>query len=81
MAVTPDLIVDFMDMSDDRHLLTRVVDARPGFEPVAGAYAVVGDDGADPKVALILSIDDGGIIELEILPGPVEAHRDLLAPA
>jgi hypothetical protein len=42
---------------------------------------VVGGDGADPKVARILSIDAAGIIELEVLPGPVEAHRDLLAPA
>lgn len=81
MAVTPDLAVDFMDMTNDRHLITRVVDARPGYEPVVGAYAVVGDDGADPKVARILSIDDDGIIELEVLPGSVEAHRDLLAPA
>jgi len=40
MAVTPDLAVDFMDMTNDRHLITRVVEARQGFEPVVGAYAV-----------------------------------------
>jgi hypothetical protein len=57
------------------------VDARPGYEPVVGAYAVVGDEGADPKVARILSIDERGIIELEVLPGSVEAHRDRLTPA
>ncbi len=81
MAVTPDLAVDFMDMTNDRRLLSRLVDARPGYEAVVGSHVVVGDDGADPKVARILSIDAAGIIELEVLPGPVEAHRDLLAPA
>lgn len=82
MALTPDLLVDFMDMTDDRHLLSRLVDARSGYEPVVGSYAVVGDDGADPKVARVLSVDGDGIIDLEVLPGPVEAHRELLrAPA
>jgi len=81
VAATPDLSVDFMDMTNDRHLLSRVVDARPGYEPVVGAYAVVSDEGAEPKVARILSIDEDGIIDLEVLPGSVEAHRDLLAPA
>jgi hypothetical protein len=81
MAFTPDLVVDFMDMTNDRRLITRVVDARAGYEPVVGSYAVVGDVDADPKVARILTIDDRGIIQLEVLPGSVEAHRDLLAPA
>lgn len=81
MHVMPDLAVDFMDMTNDRRLLSRLVDARPGYEPVVGAHAVVGDDDADPRVALILSIDDVGIIELEVLPGSVESHRDLLTPA
>ena len=80
MTVPIDLSVDFMDMTDDRHLVTRVVDARPGYVPVVG-YAVVGDDGADPMVARILSIDTDGIIDLQVLPGSVEAHRHVLAPA
>lgn len=81
MAATPDLAVDFMDMTDDRHLITRVVDARPGYEPVVGAHAVVGDEGADPRVARILSIDQDGIIELEVLAGSVDSHGDRVAPA
>ena len=44
-------------------------------------YAVVGDDGADPMVARILSIDADGIIDLQVLPGSVEAHRHVHAPA
>lgn len=81
MELMPDLTVDFMDMTNDRHLLTRMRDARAGYEPVVGAYAVVGDEGADPKVARIVSIDADGIIELEVLRGSIESHRDLLAPA
>ncbi len=81
MNTTPDLAVDFMDMTDDRQLLTRLVDARPGFTPTAGAYAIVGDEGAEPAVARIVSVGDDGIIELEVLPGSVDAHRDLLSPA
>jgi hypothetical protein len=81
MAPMPDLAVDFMDMTDDRRLLTTLVDARPGFEPMVGTHVVVGDDGADPRVARVLSVDADGVIELEVLPGSVESHRDLLAPA
>lgn len=81
MSAVPDLAVDFMDMTADRRLVSRLVDARPGFQPVVGAYAVVGDEGAVPRVAKILSIDEAGIIDLEVLQGPVESHRDLLAPA
>lgn len=81
MAFTPDLVVDFMDMTNDRHLVTRVLDARVGYVPTVGAYAVVGDADADPKVARILSIDDRGIIELIVLSGSVEAYRGLLTPA
>ena len=81
MADTPDLAVDFMDMTDDRRLLSRRVDARLGYEPVVGAHAVVGDEGAEPRVARILAIDVNGIIELEVLPGPIELYRDVLTPA
>lgn len=78
MTPTPDLWVDFMDMTKDRRLFSRVVDARPGFTPTEGAYAVVADDGAEPRVARIVEISDG-LIDLEVLPGPVDHHRDLLA--
>ena len=76
-----DLSVDFMDMTNDRRLWTRLADARPGFVAVAGRYVVVGSDDADNAVAQILSVDISGRIELEILRGPAEAHSSLLAPA
>jgi hypothetical protein len=75
-----DLAVDFMDMTA-RRLWTRSSDARPGFEPKVGGYAIVGDDDADPRVARIIDIDPDGNIELEVLDGTVETHLDLVTPA
>ena len=76
-----DLAVDFMDMTDDRHLWTHLEDARHGFVPIAGRYVVIGCEDAIPAVAKILSVDHEGHIELEVLPGDVESHKDLLTPA
>jgi hypothetical protein len=74
-----DIVVDFMDMTDDLRLWVRPADLRPGFEPSVGLHAVVGDEDADPRVARIVTIDAEGNLELEVLPGSVESHRDLLA--
>jgi hypothetical protein len=79
VADTYDIAVDFMDMTDDLRLWVRPADLRPGFEPSVGLYAVVGDEDADPRVARIVTIDAEGNLELEVLPGSVESHRDLLA--
>lgn len=76
-----DIAVDFMDMTNDRRLWARAIDVRDGFEPVVGRHAIVGDDDADPKVARIVAIDANGNVELEVLPGSVESHHDLLAQA
>jgi hypothetical protein len=76
-----DISVDYMDMTNDRHLWVRSADARPGVEVVAGRHVVVGDDGADPKVARIVAVDADGNIELEVLSGSVESHSDLLTSA
>jgi Enoyl-(Acyl carrier protein) reductase len=52
-----------------------------GFVPIAGRHVVVGCRDADPAVAKILRVDHEGHIELQVLPGDVESHRDLLTPA
>jgi hypothetical protein len=78
MMTSYDLAVDFMDMTDDRRLWTRRVDGRPGFEATVGEYVIVGDEDADARVALVLMIDVGDNIELEVLDGSVDSHRDLL---
>ncbi len=76
-----DISVDYMDMTNDRHLWVRSADARPGVELFAGRHVIVGDDDADPKVARIVAIDADGNVELEVLPGSVESHADLLTSA
>lgn len=81
MSDTYDIAVDFMDMTNDRRVWVRAEDARAGFVLAVGRYAVVGDDDADPKVARIVEISDDGDLLLEVLPGPVEVHRDVLAQA
>jgi hypothetical protein len=76
-----EIAVDFMDMTNDRHLWARAADARPDLELSVGRHVVVGDEDADPKVARIVAVDADGNVELEVLPGSVESHSDLLAPA
>lgn len=81
MTEIHDISVDFMDMTDDHRLWARVSDVRAGFEPVVGRHAIVGDEDAVPRVARIEDITDDGLLRLEVLPGPIEAHRDVLARA
>lgn len=81
MADTYDINVDFMDMTNDHRLWVRAEDARPGFVAEVGRHVVVGDEDADPRVARIIEISSDGHLHLEVLPGPLEAHRDALARA
>ncbi len=76
-----DVAVDFMDMSTDRRLWVRSAAVRLGVEVSVGRHVIVGDDDADPKVARIVMVDADGNIELEVLPGSVESHADLLSSA
>jgi hypothetical protein len=79
VADTYDIAVDFMDMTNDLRLWARPADLRPGFEPSVGRHVVVGDEDAEPRVARIAAIDPEGNLDLQVLPGSVESHRDLLA--
>lgn len=81
MATGYDIAVDFMDMRNDGRLWTRMSDVRPGFVPIAGHYAIVGGEDADPAVARIISVDIEGGIQLQVLDGSVEEHRHLLTTA
>lgn len=76
-----DIWVDFMSMTNDCRLWTRMKDVRPGFVPIAGRYAVVGSEDAFPAVARIITVDVERGIQLEVLDGDVEDHRDLLTTA
>lgn len=75
-----EIAADLMGMTNDGHLWARAADARSGCELSIGRYVVVGDEDADSKVARIVAIDADGDVELEVLPGSVESHSDLLAP-
>jgi hypothetical protein len=74
-----DITVDFMDMTADRRLWVRTSGGRHGFDPAIGRCAAVRDEDADPRVARIEDITDDGLIRLEVLPGPIEDYRDVLA--
>ena len=76
-----DIAVDFMDMTDDGRLWTRLSDVRRGFVPVAGQYAVVGCEDAEPAAAQIISVDIEHGITLKVLEGSVEDHWHLLPSA
>jgi hypothetical protein len=67
-----DIWVDFMTMRNDGRIWTRMSDVRTGFVPVAGQYAVVGCEDADPAVAQIVSVDIEEGIHLRVLEGSVE---------
>jgi len=56
-------------------------DVRPGVVPIAGQYAIVGCEDADPAVAQIISVDIENGIMLQVLDGGVEEHRHLLTTA
>jgi len=76
-----DIAVDFMDMTNDGRLWTRIKDVRAGFVPIAGRYAVVGCEDADAAVAQIITVDIEVGIQLQVLDGDIEEHRHLLTSA
>ena len=76
-----DITIDYMDMLDDGRVWALLSDAPDGFVPIVGTYVVVGCEDARPSVAQILSVNIQGHIELRVLAGSVESHRELLAPA
>lgn len=76
-----EVAVDFMDMTNDHRLWARASDVRGHVEVTVGRHVVVGDEDADSKVARIVAVDDDGNVELQVFPGNVDSHLDLLAPA
>lgn len=52
--------------------------ASSGVAPGVGAYVVVGNEDAERAVARVASVGDDGVVLVAVLPGPVDAHRDLL---
>lgn len=76
-----DIWVDFTRMQDDGRVWTRIKDVRPGLVPIAGQYAIVDCEDADPAVAQIVTVDIEEGIQVRVLPGSVDEHRHLLTTA
>ena len=70
-----------MDMTNDCRLWARHLDVRSGLVLEVGSHVIVGDEGADPKVARVLAVDDVGHIELQVVGGAIDEYRALLARA
>jgi hypothetical protein len=72
-----DVALDFMDMTDDRRIWTRMTDVRDGLNLELGQHVIVGDDDAAPAVARVVALD-GRFVQVEVLPGGLDANRHLL---
>lgn len=72
-----DVALDFMDMTDDRRVWTRLIDVRVDLDLELGQHVIVGDDDAVPAVARVVALDER-FVQVEVLPGGLEANRHLL---
>jgi hypothetical protein len=52
--------------------------AAEGTKLVVGEYIVVGNEEADPAVAEVIQVGPDGLVLVRVLPGPAEAHLDLM---
>lgn len=77
-VMTWDLWVDYLRTDGDGVTHTSVRNASPGVVLRVGDHVVVGNEDADLAVARVASVDDDGVVLVAVLPGPVEAHRNLL---
>jgi hypothetical protein len=75
-----ELWVDYHRIDADglTHAHQRNTVAGARIEP--GTHVVVGNEDADPAVALVVSVEQNGAVLLRILPGPAEAHLALIQP-
>lgn len=76
--MTWDLWVDYLRTDGDGLTHTSTRNARPGVTLREGSHLIVGNEDADPAVARVVSVDEDGVVLVAVLPGPVEAHRNLL---
>lgn len=77
-VMTWDLWVDYLRTDGDGLTHTSVRNASPGVALRVGDHVVVGNEDADPAVARVASVGDDGVVLVAVLPGPVDAHLNLL---
>lgn len=68
------LWVDYQRIDADGLTHTHLRNAVGGATVRPGGHVVVGNEDADPAVALVVSVEPNGVVLLRILPGPAEAH-------
>ena len=54
--------------------LAHTDDLRPGVHLRQGDYVVVGDEDAEPAIAVVTQLDDDGFMRLRVLPGPASEY-------
>ena len=72
---TWDLWLDYHRRDGDGLTHGNARNARPEVELVPGRYVVVGNEEADPAVAVVVRINDNGAVLMRVLPGSVEDNR------
>lgn len=73
-----DLWIDYHIVDADGLTPALVADAERDVELVVGAFVVVGNEEAESAVAEVISVEDGQIVYLRVLPGPAQQHLHLV---
>jgi hypothetical protein len=79
--MTWDLWIDYQARQPDGLTPTLARFSRPGVVTEPGRYVIVGAEDAEPAVAEIVEVRPDGVVLVRVLPGPAEAHMDLVRAA
>lgn len=75
-----DLWIDYHRVDTDGLTHAHVRNAVDATKITAGAYVIVGAEDAESAVAHVVDIDSSGVVLVRVLPGPAEAHLELIGP-
>jgi hypothetical protein len=75
VTTNDDIAVDFMDMTNNGRLWTRLADVRNEVVPVAGQCAVVGCEDAEPAVAQTCPEERWDLFANIVVPAPATNTR------
>lgn len=79
-SIAYDLWIDYhrVDAEGLTHAhLRNAIDAE---KVQAGSYVVVGAEDAESAVAHVVEVAPKGVVLVRVLPGPVDAHLELIGP-
>lgn len=78
--MTYDLWIDYHRIDSDGVTHAHIRNAVDAAKIKEGAYVVVGAEDADSAVAHVVNVDASGVVLVRVLPGPAEAHLELIGP-